>query len=380
MSKPGVVTSFSPHNGADIFIGGMPYHVQNADKSWSFTNPAPDTLRFELRSGDVWDEDPGYKERSGVSGESFFAAGKTIDITYDFMIEPGAANTSDWVVIGQLHAADGFSSPPFAVELIGEQLAIKLRYKVPGGEYQEQYVFIDDQPIVRGKYYHLHAVLDFDAHDNAGAADVWLDDEHIGDYSGYLGFGAGYYWKADVYRAASLETIAINFRDMVIAGDLGVEIYGTRKGDEISSDSRLSGQPKQTNKGDIIYGEEGKDKIIGRKGNDILIGGDGKDDLKGGKGDDTLAGGPGKDKLKGGGGHDVFFFKEGGGKDKIIDFKDGVDAIAIPLELIPDHAEIANYIEKVKGGVILDIPGGGEVFLKNVKPAQLTDKNDVLLV
>ena len=120
MSTEGIVTDFSPHSGDQIFVDGMPYNVENANRPWSITNPEPDTLRFELRSGDTWEQDPSTKERSGIAGASFFAAGKDVSLDYDFMVEPGDPNTSDWLLIGQFHAADGFSSPPFAVELIGE--------------------------------------------------------------------------------------------------------------------------------------------------------------------------------------------------------------------------------------------------------------------
>lgn len=380
MSSDGIVTAFSPHNGADIFVGGLPYHVQNADQPWSATNPDPHTLRFELRSGDVWDEDPSYKERSGVSGETFFAAGKTIEIDYDFMIEPGAPNTSEWMVIGQIHAADGFSSPPFAVELIGDNLAIHLRYKLPGSQYVDWFAFVDDEPIVRGEYYHLKAELDFEARSPTGSAKVWLNDEQIVDYDGHLGFGAGFYWKMDVYRALAPETIAINFRNMDIDGDLGVEIYGTKKGDTINPDQSPPGQPGLTVRGDIIYGQGGADSIKGNIGRDILIGGPGKDVLRGGTGGDTLAGGPGKDKLKGGSGFDVFYFNADSGKDTVVDFRDHVDAIALPSSLVSDHTEVRDYVEKVKGGTLLDIPGGGSVFLKGIRPSQLTDEDDFLLL
>ena len=157
-----LVTSFSPHNGDQLLFDGMPYTVQNADRPWSISNPDPDTLRFELRSGDVWEHDASNRERSGISG-GFFAAGKDVAVTYDFMVEPGAPNTSDWVVMGQFHAADGFSSPPFAVELVGERLAITLRYKLPGEQVYTWRAFLDDEPIVRGKYYHLHAEFDVEA-------------------------------------------------------------------------------------------------------------------------------------------------------------------------------------------------------------------------
>ena len=62
MSTEGLVTSFSPHNDDRIYVDGMPYTVQNADRPWSISNPDPYTLRFELRPGDVW------PERSVVQG------------------------------------------------------------------------------------------------------------------------------------------------------------------------------------------------------------------------------------------------------------------------------------------------------------------------
>jgi len=380
LSTDGLVTSFSPHNGDDIFVGGMPYHVQNADQPWSIANPDPSTLRFEIRSGDVWDEDPFYKERSGVSGESYFAAGKAIDINYDFMVEPGDPNSSEWLVIGQIHAADGFSSPPFAVELIGERLAIHLRYKLPGQQYQDWFAFIDDDPIVRGQYYNLHAKLDFEARRPSGSAEIWLDGEKIVDYSGYFGFGAGFYWKMDAYRQEAPETFAINFRGLSIEGDLGVEIYGSRNGDKIDSTHSPPGQPDLTKRGDIIYGGQGDDWIKAELGRDILLGGPGRDHLKGGVGGDTLVGGPGRDKLKGGSGFDVFYFNATSGKDKIVDFKDNFDAIALPADLVSNHTEIQDYITKIKGGIYLDIPGGGRVFMKGVSADQLTDKDDFLLL
>ena len=296
------------------------------------------------------------------------------------MIEPGAPNTSEWLLIGQFHAADGFSSPPFAVELIGEQLAIKLRYKVPGEQVYQWYEFVDDEPIVRGKYYDFRAEFDVEPEArNSGSVKVWLDGELIVDYSGYLGYGAGFYWKADVYRAEAPETIAVNYRDMSLDGQIGVDIYGTKNNDKIDPDHRAPGQPKMTKNGDITHGFEGADKIKGWSGNDILIGGPGNDDLNGSKGGDTLIGGPGKDKLKGGSGFDTFYFDETSGKDTIIDFKDGIDAIALPVELFSSVSELLDNIHKVKGGAELDLPGKGEVFIKDVSPDQLTDLDFLVL-
>ena len=217
MSSIGSVHAFSPHNGDDIVVDGLSYSVQNANRPWSLQNPEPGTLRFELRPGDVWYHDAPDRERSEIAGETIYPAGKDITIHYDFRVGPGPDNTSDWMVIGQLHATDEFSSPIFAVELIGEHLAIHLRYKLPDEQYQDWFAFVDDDPIVRGKYYEIKANLHMvDEHD--GSVDVWLDGEHIVDYSGFVGYGYGVYWKQGIYRAASPEAFAVDYRDLSIDG------------------------------------------------------------------------------------------------------------------------------------------------------------------
>jgi hypothetical protein len=101
MSSIGAVTAFSPDNGDDIVADGLSYSVQNANRPWSLHNPEPGTLRFELRPGDVWYLDAPDKERTEIAGDTIYATGKDITIHYDFRVEPGPENTSDWMVIGQ---------------------------------------------------------------------------------------------------------------------------------------------------------------------------------------------------------------------------------------------------------------------------------------
>jgi hypothetical protein len=177
-----------------------------------------------LRPGDVWSEDRSVKERTEIAGETVYAAGEDITIRYVFRVEPGPENTSAWLLIGQLHATDEFTAPIFAVELIGEHLAIHLRYKLPGDRYEDWFAFVDDEPIVRGKYYTLEAELHTDD-DDGGSVDVWLDGEQIVDYSGPVGYGYGVYWKQGIYRAASPEEIAVDYR--------GLEIEGAAHGDAV---------------------------------------------------------------------------------------------------------------------------------------------------
>jgi Ca2+-binding RTX toxin-like protein len=55
----------------------------------------------------------------------------------------------------------------------------------------------------------------------------------------------------------------------------------------------------------LLYGEEGKDLLVGASRGDYIDGGDGKDTLMGLAGDDTLVGGDGRDEIDGGAGADI---------------------------------------------------------------------------
>lgn len=78
---------------------------------------------------------------------------------------------------------------------------------------------------------------------------------------------------------------------------------------------------------DALHGGVGDDRLWGQAGDDALAGGTGDDRLIGGSGDDALAGGPGLDRLRGGGGRDRFVFEEAPGRDLILDFVPGEEAI-----------------------------------------------------
>lgn len=115
-----------------------------------------------------------------------------------------------------------------------------------------------------------------------------------------------------------------------IPGD-GVRWNGTGRGESKTG----------TNASDILFGDAGNDVLRGWGGNDHLRGGDGNDEvygdagddwLQGGFGNDRLYGGPGNDLLGGGenndtlygqGGLDSFVFREGHGRDTIMDAANG---------------------------------------------------------
>jgi len=83
------------------------------------------------------------------------------------------------------------------------------------------------------------------------------------------------------------------------------------------------------NGNDLLYGDSGNDYLWGNNDNDTLFGGIGNDTLNGRAGNDWLYGGKGNDVLIGDYGTDTFVLASGEGTDLFVDFKVGIDKIAL---------------------------------------------------
>jgi hypothetical protein len=107
----------------------------NAEKSYSFSSPDNNTLRFEVRKGDQFSDsgwtDPIGKERSEIAEAARHPLSDEVRIEYQFMIEPGPTNTAKWLVMGQLHSNVGWS-PPFEMQLTGDKLKIFANHEANG--------------------------------------------------------------------------------------------------------------------------------------------------------------------------------------------------------------------------------------------------------
>lgn len=205
-------------NRSTIRVDNNVYTPQNAGKSWSLSSPDADTLRFELRRGDHWSSpswtDPDSSERDEIAGRTVYPAGTQINITYDFMVEPGETNCASgpgrWLVLGQMHEYNLSDSPPLAVELVdGDHMAINVGTKNP------VYLYTDQRPIQRGHYYSMNIRVKFANHGD-GFLEIWRDGASIVDYHGSLGTGVGTYWKEGIYRSSANESIAVRFRHLKI--------------------------------------------------------------------------------------------------------------------------------------------------------------------
>lgn len=370
-----------------IEIGGSPYSAHNGERPWSLDLAEPDTFRFEVRSGDQWYQDPGYKERSEIRGETVYDDGQTLHVQYDMMIEPGAKNTADWLVLGQFHADDDKSSPPFAVELVGDRLAIVGRYRMPGDDdYTKLDLFVDGRDIERGVYHWVEITAKFD-NAGGGSLEVWCDGEQIVDYDGPLGYGNGVYWKQGIYREESSETLAVDVRYLSVASDGGVTVVGSRGADVIDADTSPSGQPLITDHGDVVKGAGGSDLAMAEGGDDFLVMGRGKDRIYGGDGDDTLnagqgadrlVGGAGNDTLKGAKGSDVFAFAPGFGHDTISDFEPGRDKLEFDDAVFASFSDLKSSAWEQDGGIMIDA-GDASVFIAGMRLNQI-HADDVLFV
>ncbi len=78
---------------------------------------------------------------------------------------------------------------------------------------------------------------------------------------------------------------------------------------------------------DTIFGVGGADFLDGGAGDDRFLAGSENDTVSGGLGADSLSGEGGDDRLTGGGDGDFFYFTTGGGKDRVVDFEDGIDRL-----------------------------------------------------
>ncbi len=133
---------------------------------------------------------------------------------------------------------------------------------------------------------------------------------------------------------------------------------------------------------DILKGGLGRDHLLGGKGNDRLQGGAGKDVLRGNEGRDRLAGDKGDDQLTGGKGADTFVFRKGSDKDKVLDFKDNLDTIALDDTLwrgVKTAEQVLDQFgSKIGNAFVLDFGEDDILTIKGATKAQLLDDLDII--
>jgi hypothetical protein len=240
----GAITNFSPLTdqwSAPISVGGMQYYAENANINgnapWAIKQLDSHTLRFEVRPDDVWPDNDSH--RSEISGGTVFSAASTIDLSYQFTVQPGFNDTSNnlaWQILGQFHADDNDptylsiagGNPPFAFHLTGangygegDYLAVQAFYALTGqkewtaatqpGDPLNGYLWVSQTPIVRGQPIDVHVEVNFQ-NNSSGFLEVWINGQQVVDYHGPVGYGGGVYWKEGIYEGwSSNQTITVDY-------------------------------------------------------------------------------------------------------------------------------------------------------------------------
>ena len=194
----------------------------NGSKPWSFTSPDDNILRFEVRKGDRFSSltytDAVGVERSEIGDVARYPVSDDVSIEYSFMVEPGPKNTARWLTMGQLHSGMNMS-PPVEIKLNGDD-KIKISGNSGLGDinsavYKDLYQ--DEADLKRGHWYKLKMNITLGPAEK-GRAQIWRDGVKIVDYKGPLGYTNQKvsYWKQGVYRSTAPETMAVDFKDLVI--------------------------------------------------------------------------------------------------------------------------------------------------------------------
>jgi Ca2+-binding RTX toxin-like protein len=314
-------TTSTPEN--DTFtLDGSSWRV-DAEKSYSFSSPDNNTLRFELRKGDRFSDnawtDPSGVERAEINNTKYYQDGTPLSLKYQFMVEPGPVNSARWVTLGQWHA-DLNQSPPFELALRGNDKLVFITRSDAG----EKVVYTMPANLTRGKWYDLQVDAKFDA-GGRGTLDVWMDGQHIVDYSGSLGYAAqnSVYWREGIYRATPSggETLAVNYKNLDI--ETALKGYVPPAGGSTPAPSPSPAPAPAASANPTTANESA--------GNGWLVGTSHKDTLVGNAGNDHLAAKLGNDVLTGGAGRDTFVFdtklNKKTNRDKIKDYNSKSDTI-----------------------------------------------------
>jgi hypothetical protein len=230
----GLITNFTSARYNEFLIDGVSYDNLNVGtKSYSIREVDDHTLRFEIQQGDqVWC----CGEESLLERVPMWNPGTPISVEYQFMLEPGAANTADWSVFYEMQSTCSTTvgcSPAFAIGLLpswdwratrsGENLYVEIQYTAPGGnpangspDLKYKILWTDPAKIVRGKWYDIKIQANV-INTSAGYLKVWVDGVQVANYQGRVGFGLQNYMNYGLYRATAPQDLAAQYRNMTVS-------------------------------------------------------------------------------------------------------------------------------------------------------------------
>jgi hypothetical protein len=223
-----------PGSGSNITVAGTSYAIDNANQSWSLTNPNSHTLQFEIRNGDSSTLGTGH--RTELADTNRIAAASTYHITYEMNLTSGSVNTcfgsGKWFVLGQIHDSVFSVNSPYEQNLggdaggaLGSGDDFALDTGVSGANASAVYTnqYADSSPLSRSAWHQVDTAVTFNVANNAtgnGSVVTYLDGVQVVNYSGPLGFfnhptADTYYWKFGIYQGACSTTQQVQYRNMI---------------------------------------------------------------------------------------------------------------------------------------------------------------------
>ena len=198
------------------------FSQQNSLHPWGFSS-RNGVDRYEVRSGDQWSKDDNVRERSESASRFRMEAGKTYQLEYSIMIEPGRPNSAQWLALTQMQSTfdegENGHSPPLALELKGERFRVTSRYSIPQistkGDIRTTTHYTDSVDMKRGRWYRFRYIVHFDPFGD-GHLIVMQDGRTVVDYHGPIGFNdvRGPYVKLGIYRASAANDMAAQFSNI----------------------------------------------------------------------------------------------------------------------------------------------------------------------
>lgn len=202
-------------------VGSPTYTAGNAGRAWSLTATSQDIFRFEVRDGDYASAD-GSSERSNLVYKSAVPVAAPLHLNFDLTIEPGAANTANYLVLGSFVSTmtDGTTAklPIFDLDLMGEHLVAYVRYNDANGKVISKQIYIDPAHFERGDIHNVDVKAVVDPSGN-GRLVLSRDGVVLADYKGPFGYAGqqSVSWSEGIDRSANAtETMAVNFGHLTL--------------------------------------------------------------------------------------------------------------------------------------------------------------------